>query len=50
MIINITSLKPNLTIKSNPKQLQAAQTYSTVQKKKKQYSQDNTQQMQNAQD
>jgi hypothetical protein len=33
MIINITSLKPNLTIKSNPIQLQAAQTYSKKKKK-----------------
>jgi hypothetical protein len=32
MIINITSLKPTLTIKSNPIQLQAAQTYSTIKK------------------
>jgi len=29
MIISITSFKPDLTRKSNPIQLQAAQTYST---------------------
>jgi len=34
MIINITSFKPDLTRKSNPIQLQVAQTYSTVKKKK----------------
>jgi hypothetical protein len=34
MIINITSFKPDLTRKSNPIQFQAAQTYSTVKKKK----------------
>jgi hypothetical protein len=32
MITNITSFKPDLTRKSNPIQLQAAQTYSTVKK------------------
>ena len=34
MITNITSFKPDLTRKSNPIQLQAAQTYSIGKKKK----------------